>query len=141
MELYRYEIDDVNDNDLQGKSFEYKTKLIEKTPEKPPQSGNSGETDEVAQPPVPSLNLELAIALKYLSIFWISLDLPLVNCEVELDLLSIKNCVLIEHHNNIIEMDFMITSTKLYVPVVTLSINDNIKFSEHLKQGFKRAIS
>ena len=35
----------------------------------------------------------------------------------------------------------MITSTKLYVPVVTVSINDNIKFLENLKQGFKGTIS
>ena len=35
----------------------------------------------------------------------------------------------------------MITSTKLYVPVVTLSINDNIKFLENIKQGFKKMIS
>ena len=34
----------------------------------------------------------------------------------------------------------MITSTKLYVSVVTLSINDNIKFLENIKQGFKRTI-
>ena len=35
----------------------------------------------------------------------------------------------------------MITSTKLYVPFVTMSINDNIKFLENIKQGFKRTIS
>ena len=35
----------------------------------------------------------------------------------------------------------MITGTKLYVPAVTLSINDNIKFLENIKQGFKRTIS
>ena len=35
----------------------------------------------------------------------------------------------------------MITSSKLYVPVVTLSINDNINFLENIKQGFKRTIS
>ena len=35
----------------------------------------------------------------------------------------------------------MITSTKLYVPIVTLSINDNIKFLENIKQGLKRTIS
>ena len=34
----------------------------------------------------------------------------------------------------------MITSTKLYVPVITLSINDNIKFLENIKQWFKRTI-
>ena len=35
----------------------------------------------------------------------------------------------------------MITSTKLYVPVVTLSINDNVKFLENIKQGLKITIS
>ena len=35
----------------------------------------------------------------------------------------------------------MVTSTKLYVPVVTLSNNDNIKYLENVKQGFKRTIS
>ena len=36
---------------------------------------------------------------------------------------------------------FQINSTKLYVPVVILSISNNINFSENLKQGYKRAIS
>ena len=36
---------------------------------------------------------------------------------------------------------FQINNAKLYVPVVTLSINDNIKFLENIKQGFKRTIS
>ena len=39
------------------------------------------------------------------------------------------------------ETKFMITSTKLYIPVVTLSINGNIKFLENIKEGFKRSIS
>ena len=38
-------------------------------------------------------------------------------------------------------VNFMITITKRYVPVVTLFINDNIKFLENIKQRFKRAIS
>ena len=36
---------------------------------------------------------------------------------------------------------FQINNAKFYVPVVTLYINDNIKFSENIKQGFKRTIS
>ena len=64
-----------------------------------------------------------------------------MNCEVELDLLWKEDCVLIEHHNNKAEVNVMITSTKRYVPVVTFSIDDNIKFLEKLIQGFKRAIS
>ena len=48
---------------------------------------------------------------------------------------------LIEHQNNITDVDFKITNAKLYEPVVTLSISDKIKFLESLKQGFRRAIS
>ena len=44
-------------------------------------------------------------------------------------------------NNHIIGVNFVITSTKLYVPVFTLSINGNIKFLENIKQGFKRTIS
>ena len=48
---------------------------------------------------------------------------------------------MIEHYNNITEANFVITSTKLYGPVVTFSINDNIKFLENIKQEFKQTIS
>ena len=90
---------------------------------------------------MPTLNVEVTIPLKHLSNFWRLLDLPLINCEIELDLSWKKDCVLIQHHDNITGTNFMITSTKLYVPVATLSINDNIKFLENIKQGFKRTIS
>ena len=46
-----------------------------------------------------------------------------------------------EHYDNRIGINFMITSLKRYVPVVTLSINDNIKILENLKQGIKRTTS
>ena len=72
---------------------------------------------------------------------WRFLDWPLINCETELDLSWKKDCVSKEHHNNITGVTFMITSTKLYVSVVTLSINDNINFWENIKHGYKRAIS
>ena len=49
--------------------------------------------------------------------------------------------VLIEEDDDITGVGFIITSTKLYVPVVTWFANYNIKFSENIKQGFKRAIS
>ena len=53
----------------------------------------------------------------------------------------VMNCVLIEHRDNITGVNFMITSTKRYVPVVTLSIKGNIKFLANIKQGFKRPLS
>ena len=48
---------------------------------------------------------------------------------------------MIEQNNNITSVSFAVTNTKLYVPAVTLSINDNIKLLENIKQGFKRTIS
>ena len=48
--------------------------------------------------------------------------------------------MLIEEVNHIMGASFIITGSKLYVPVVTLSTNDNIKFPENIKQGFKRTI-
>ena len=47
---------------------------------------------------------------------------------------------LIEQDNNITRISFIITTTKLYVSVVTLSVHDNLKFLENLKQGLKRTI-
>ena len=44
-------------------------------------------------------------------------------------------------NNNTTGVNFVITSTKLYVPIVTLSVNYNIRFLENIKQGFKRTIS
>ena len=65
----------VDDNDSDGKSFEYKTKIVGNTPERP---GNEGDAN---RPPVPTLHVEVTIPLKYLSNFWKSLNLLLINCE------------------------------------------------------------
>ena len=92
---YYGDITDVGDNASDGKSFIYITKIVGNTPEKP---GNEGDTNRL---PVPTLNIEVTIPLKYLSNFLKSLDLPLINCEIELDLTWTKDCVLIEQNNNI----------------------------------------
>ena len=65
----------------------------------------------------------------------------MINSEIELDLSWTKDCVLIEHYNNITGVNFMITTTKLYVPVVILLINDNTNFLENIEQRFKRTTS
>ena len=90
---------------------------------------------------MPTLNVEVTIPLKYLSNFWRFLDLPLINCEIELDLSGKKDCILTEQNNDIKGVNFVIISSKLYVPVLTLSIIDKIKFLENIKQGFKRTTS
>ena len=83
-----------------------------------------------------SFNVEVTILLKYLiSNYWRFLDLPLIKCELELDLSWTKDCVLIQHHDNIEGVNVMMTSAKLYIPVVTLTVNDKIKFLENMAQG------
>ena len=96
---------------------------------------------------------EVVIPLKHLSNFWRTLDIPLINCEVEIILTWTKNCVLADMtvravgNNNdppaIVAptgLEFKITDTKLYVPVVTLSKENDIKLLEKLKSGFKKTI-
>ena len=67
--------------------------------------------------------------------------MPLINCEVELILDWSANCVII--YTNVANQvpTFTITETNLYVPVVTLSTQDNAKLLPQLKSGFKRTIS
>ena len=64
--------------------------------------------------------------------------MPLINCEVELLLTWSKDCVITNSKG---EEKFPITETKLYVPVVTLSTQDNAKLIQQLKSGFKRTIN
>ena len=67
--------------------------------------------------------------LKYLSNFWRSLEMPLVNCKIELKLKWTKHCVLAAAGNDNANDNIIITmkDTKLYVPVVILSAKDNQK--------------
>ena len=81
------------------------------------------------------------VPLKYLSNFWRTLEMPLINCEVNLILTWSSTCVLIATVNPNQNAKFVITDTKLYVPVVTLSTQENTKFLQQLKSGFKRVIN
>ena len=64
--------------------------------------------------------------------------MPIINCNVELILTWSKNCVIT---NSTGEGKFVVTDTKLYVPVVTLSTQNNVKLPQQLKSGFKRKIT
>ena len=92
---------------------------------------------------------EVVIPLKHLSNFWRSLNIPLINCELELILTWSKNCALADMTRRNAQgdnpaivppnrLEFKITDTKLYVPVVTLSKENEIKLLEKLKSGFKK---
>ena len=77
------------------------------------------------------------MSLKYLSNFWRSLEIPLINCKVELSLSWNENCILTSLAGN---STFTITDAKLYVPVVTLSIEDDSKLTKLLSKGLKRLV-
>ena len=81
------------------------------------------------------------VPLKYLSNFWRTLEMPLINCEVNLILTWSSTCVLIATSIPNQNATFAITDTKFYVPVVTLSTQENTKFLQQLKSGFKRVIN
>ena len=132
--LWQYckEIPAVNDDgdivDFNGAnatdSFNFKAKI-------------TGQTDDDGE----INNVEIMVPLKYLSNFWRTLEMPLINCEVELILTWSVNCVII--YTDVAKQvpTFTITETNLYVPVVTLSTQDNAKLLSQLKSGFKRTIS
>ena len=70
--------------------------------------------------------VKIAAPLRYFNKFWRSLIMPLSNCKVELSLKWIENCVLTTSAN----ANFKITDAKHYVPIVTLSAEDNAKLSK-----------
>ena len=85
-------------------------------------------------------NVKLVVPLKYLSNFFRSLEMPLINCKINLELKWTQNCVLSSlaaAQNNV---TFTITDTKLYVPIVTLSSKDTSHLSNLLSEGFKRSV-
>ena len=132
--LWNYCKDISIDPITNSESFKYKTSTTGKT-------ADNGNTKK----------FEYSVPLKHLRNFWRTLDMPLINCEVNLILTWSKNCVLndmttrnAEGNNPAIaaptNATFEITDAKLYVLVVTLSTQDDNKLSVQLKAGFQRTI-
>ena len=94
--------------------------------------------------------VELAIPLKYLGNFWRALNIPLINCEVSLELKWDENCIITSleqrdtgggnRDNAPTGAMLVINNCKLYVPAVTLSKDNDFKLLTNLKSGFKRVI-
>ena len=87
------------------------------------------------------VDVEIMVPLKYLSNSWRTLEMPLINREIELILDWSENCVIIYTDVNNQVATFTTTETNLYVPVVTLSTEDNAKLLSQLKNGFKTTIT
>ena len=119
--LWQYHKYEPNDNLAYSESFKSKVKITGNTPA-------DGNTKDV----------EIIVPLKYLSNFWRTLEKPLIDCEVNIILTWSSTCVI----TNFTKAGrFAITDTKLYVPFVTLSTQDNTKQLQQLKSGFKRTIN
>ena len=128
----------INYSIKDSKSFDYKTSITGKL------EGNNTEKE-----------VEIVVPLKHLSNFWRTLNVPLINCEINLILTWTENFVLtskatrdanseadpaVAAIDNPANVTFKIADIKLYVPVVTLSTEDDKKLLEQLKTGFKRNI-
>ena len=146
--LWNYYRDEPSDPlSSNSESFRYKTSITGNT-----YNTGDGEAGYDADK-VRKNETEIVVPLKHLSNFWRTLNIPLINCEIELILSWSKNCALVDMKvraagNNsdpqtIVAptgLEFQITDTKLYVPVVTLSKESDTKLLEQLKSEFKRIV-
>ena len=159
---YRDELNDdadnnnfTNNNVVSSNTFNYKNKIIGNTYNVDSTIVPAAGGARVANPDYNADNsgkksIELAIPLKYLSNFWRALNIPIISCEVSLELKWNKTCVITSHQIGV-NLDgrntaaptgatLTINDCKLYIPVVTLSKDDEIKLSTNLKSGFTREI-
>ena len=125
--LWNFKRDDIErDVDLTVdnlSSFKYKPNIIGNT--------DANEANRKKE------NVKIVVPLKYLSNFWRSLEMPLINCKVEFSLEWYEECIFSTSGT---AATFKITDAKLYVPIVTLKTEDNTKLSKLLSEGFKRPI-
>ena len=119
--LWQYYRDEPNDNLADSESFKSSIKITGKTPYNCNEKG-----------------VEIMVSLKYLSNFWRTLQMPLINCEVNLVLTLPSACVIT---NSTGTGRFAITDRKLYVPAITLSTQNNSKLLQQLKSGVKRVVN
>ena len=82
-------------------------------------------------------NVQILVPLCYVSSFFRSLEMPLINCKIHLELTWNKNFIMSSVSG---ATTFQIKSTKLYIPVVTLKNKDNVSLIKQLQKGFKRSV-
>ena len=127
--LWQFKRDEVptNNTELTINNFQllkYKAALAEKTT-----NHNDGESSVK--------DAKIVVLLKYLSNFWRSLEMPLINCIVHLELNWIEDCILSSAGDS---SKFEITDATLHVPIVTLFTKDSVNLIKQLREGFKRSV-
>ena len=106
-----------NNGIFNSQSFKYKAALVGKT------ANVVNNTNSFVK------NTRIVVPLKYLSNFWRSREMLLINCKVHLELNLIEDCVLSSAGNS---AKFKITDAKLYVPTVNLSTKDNVNLTKQV---------
>ena len=154
--LYNYYTDELSDdnnpsnfpntNVVNSNAFEYKNKITGNT-----YNVAAGAAGHDANR-VGKQDVKLAISLKYLRNFWRALNIPLISCEISLELKWNKNCVTTSFQQRQVDAGppavygtttgaaLAINDCKLYIPVVILSQDDEIKLLTNLKSGFTKEI-
>ena len=115
--MWQYHRGEPNDILTNSESFKFKINITEKAPA----DNNTN-------------NVKIAVPLKYLRNFGRTLEMSLINYEVNLILTWSENCVMSSATG---KAKFAIINAKFYVPVGTLSTQDNAKLHQQLKPGFK----
>ena len=128
--LWQFKREEVPDNNVDltldnPQSFKYKAALVGKT------------TNAVNNTNSSVKNTKIVVPLKYLSNFWRSLEMPLINCKIRLELNWIEDDILSSAGDS---AKFKIRDAKLHVTIVTLSAKDNVNLTEQLSSGLKRSV-
>ena len=163
--LYNYYRDELSDNAednnfdnikvVNSNTFKYKNKIIGNTYDvdaRIPNPDGAGQIDNpiyIANENV-TQEVELAMSLKYLGNFWRALKIPLISCELSLELKWDKNSVITSleqrdigrgsRDNAPTDATLSVIDCKLYIPAVTLSKDAEIKLLTNINSGFKREI-
>ena len=125
--LWQFKKDEVPNNNADltidnSQSFRCKAALVGET--KDAVSGTNSSVKDA----------KIVVPLKYLSNYWRSLEMPLINCKVYLELNWIEDCILSSAGDS---AKFEITDAKLHVPVST---EDSANLAKQLNEGFKRSV-
>ena len=128
--LWQFKRDDVPTNNVDltidnSESFKSKATLLGKT------------ADAVNNTNSSIKDAKIVVPLKYLSNFWRSLEMPLINCKVYLELNWIEDCILSSNGDS---SKFEITDAKLHVPIVSLTTKGSANLAKQLSKGFKRSV-
>ena len=113
----------VNNDACNSESFKYRTAYAD--------DNNNNNTNTSVK------KAKIVVPFKYLSNFWRVLEMPLINCKIHLELNWIEDCILSSDENS---AKFTITDAKLHVPIITLSIKDNVNLTKQLSDGFESSV-